>query len=213
MALVSSFESSPKKRKSVHSPTRCLYSVVEGVAGERFLQLDTVGSENREHLDKSSQTIQFDRQAAGQLLQILHSVFPDLTGDGVSIEQDVQQSPDEEEEPEVEGRRLLRLHKFKERKPHLVRRKKRAVLRATGRLLCEVCGFDFAEIYGPLGDGFAECHHRTPLAELDGQVGTRLTDLAIVCANCHRMLHRRPVHTMEQLRVILYERGRVRNES
>ena len=105
----------------------------------------------------------------------------------------------------LEGRRLLRLHKLKERKPQLVRRKKRATLQATGRLLCEACGFDFAAVYGELGSGFAECHHTQPLGEAGERV-TTLADLAVVCANCHRMLHRRPWRTVGQLRELLRSR-------
>jgi 5-methylcytosine-specific restriction protein A len=57
-------------------------------------------------------------------------------------------------------------------------------------------------MYGELGEGFAECHHRTPLGELTGKTRTRLADLAIVCANCHRILHRKRARgmTVEQLR-------------
>ena len=39
-----------------------------------------------------------------------------------------------------------------------------------------------------MGKGFAECHHVVPLADLGRQKRTRLEDLAIVCANCHRMI-------------------------
>jgi 5-methylcytosine-specific restriction protein A len=35
-----------------------------------------------------------------------------------------------------------------------------------------------------------ECHHRKPLASLRPGQRTRLSDLALVCPNCHRMLHR-----------------------
>lgn len=102
----------------------------------------------------------------------------------------------------AEGRTLIRIHKLKERKPQIIRRKKRAVLDATGRLLCESCNFDFAAVYGKIGEGFAECHHRAPLAELDGTTPTRLADLAIICANCHRMLHRsHPMMSVEELRL------------
>jgi 5-methylcytosine-specific restriction protein A len=90
-----------------------------------------------------------------------------------------------------EGRILTQLHKQRERDPKLAKRKKDKVLKDTGRLACEVCSFDFAEVYGELGFGFAECHHLIPLSELDMEKTVRLSDLAIVCANCHRMLHRR----------------------
>jgi 5-methylcytosine-specific restriction enzyme A len=61
-----------------------------------------------------------------------------------------------------------------------------------GKLICEVpnCGFDFAEQYGALGDGYAQVHHLLPLSKSpkDGRE-TKLKDLAIVCANCHVMIH------------------------
>jgi hypothetical protein len=110
-------------------------------------------------------------------------------------------------EETIEGRHLLKLHKFRERKPRIVSRKKKSVLKATGLLLCEACGFDFAAVYGKLGEGFAECHHRLPLAESDAEAPILLEDLAIVCANCHRMLHRsRPMMKVEDLRSLILQR-------
>ena len=90
----------------------------------------------------------------------------------------------------AEGIILTRLHRLRERSPVATRRKKEKVHRDMGRLTCEACGFDFLEVYGELGEGFAECHHLIPLSQLPGHRITRLADLSIVCANCHRMLHR-----------------------
>ncbi len=61
-----------------------------------------------------------------------------------------------------------------------------------GQLVCEVphCDFDFRERYGELGDGYAQVHHLRLLADADKPVRTRLEDLAVVCANCHAMIHR-----------------------
>jgi predicted HNH restriction endonuclease len=201
MALVTSLEENTKERSTVHGLTRCLYAIVEGPDGARYLQLDTVGSEDRAIPDKVSQSIQFDRQAAGQLMQLLHRTFPDLVS-GVTAESDIRTAASDDEEDE-EGRTLLRLHRTRERKPRLVRLKKQNVVKTTGLLACEICSFDFGAIYGPLGEGFAECHHRLPLAVSPGVATTRLADLAVVCANCHRMLHRRPYYTVEQLREIV----------
>jgi putative restriction endonuclease len=53
-----------------------------------------------------------------------------------------------------------------------------------------VCSFRFTAVYGKLGNDFAEAHHITPLGKLRDGVKTRVEDLATVCANCHRMLHR-----------------------
>lgn len=107
----------------------------------------------------------------------------------------------EEGECFPEGRILTSLHFRRERSRRIVEKKRQHCLSATGRLACEVCAFDFAAFYGSIGRGYAECHHIRPLSELPFQRQTRLQDLAIVCANCHRMLHRaRPVLTPNALR-------------
>ena len=109
-----------------------------------------------------------------------------------------------EEDEFPEGRLLARTHKLRERNPQASIQKKKNVLKKTGTLACEVCGFDFHATYGALGYGFAECHHRVPLSELAESNTTKLEDLAIVCANCHRMLHKaRPWKTIEELKKIL----------
>ena len=89
-----------------------------------------------------------------------------------------------------EGKRIQRIHFAKERNKALVEKKKKSVLVATGKLECEVCSFDFFSFYGVLGLNFIECHHRVPLSKLNFEGTTKLKDLALVCSNCHRMLHR-----------------------
>jgi len=59
-----------------------------------------------------------------------------------------------------------------------------------GRLPCEVCGFDFLEAYGEIGRDYAQIHHLKPLGGRASPSLTRLDDLAVVCANCHVMIHR-----------------------
>ena len=115
--------------------------------------------------------------------------------------------PDDSDEEFPEGRLLTRLHLRKERNRTIVKEKKRRVLAEFGKLLCEACDFDFAVVYGERGVGFAECHHTIPLADLEENHRTRLTDLAIVCANCHRILHRRsPLLSIAELRAIVKQR-------
>jgi 5-methylcytosine-specific restriction protein A len=95
------------------------------------------------------------------------------------------------DEPEApEGRVMTRIHQVRERNAALIKKKKQDALRLTGKLACEVCGFDFHQTYGEHGHGFAECHHTKPISKLLPGEKTRASDLAIVCANCHRMLHR-----------------------
>jgi 5-methylcytosine-specific restriction enzyme A len=103
-----------------------------------------------------------------------------------------------------EGKVLTRVHRIRERNRRLVKRKKDAALALTGKLECAACQFDFAAVYGEHGDGFIECHHTTPLAELMPGTKTRLADLELICPNCHRMVHRRPRWlTLEELRSLL----------
>ncbi|UOZ09384.1 HNH endonuclease [Amycolatopsis sp. WQ 127309] len=95
----------------------------------------------------------------------------------------------DEEEAIAEGRALVLLHLRRERNPKLRAKKLDQVLTARGCLACEVCGFDFERIYGERGARYAEVHHVVPL-HVTGPTTTRLADLAVLCANCHRMIHR-----------------------
>ncbi|HEY5106156.1 MAG TPA: HNH endonuclease, partial [Caulobacteraceae bacterium] len=88
-----------------------------------------------------------------------------------------------------EGRVFTRLHRYRERNRALVDQRKQGALRASGKLACEACGFDFAQTYGPRGHGYIEAHHTKPVSTLVENATTRLEDLALLCANCHRMIH------------------------
>ena len=74
---------------------------------------------------------------------------------------------------------------------------------------CIVCGIDFAEKYGKLGEGFIHVHHRVPLNEIDQEYAVDFRkDLVPVCPNCHAMLHRKingKSPSVEELREILAE--------
>jgi 5-methylcytosine-specific restriction enzyme A len=105
---------------------------------------------------------------------------------------------EDEDEGVPEGRLLIRRHVAYERNPSLRRRKLQAVLRAGGSLACEACDFDFEQTYGQRGKGFIECHHIVPLHTRPSKV-TRLRELALLCANCHRMSHRAPWLTPAEL--------------
>lgn len=101
-----------------------------------------------------------------------------------------------------EGRILVATHLRRERNPRLRRAKLDAVAAQGLPLACEVCGFDFADSYGEVGAGYIEVHHILPL-HASGPVTTRLEDLALLCSNCHRMIHRaRPWLTPEQLKAL-----------
>ena len=88
-----------------------------------------------------------------------------------------------------EGRVLTRLHRSRERSRKLVLAKKRAFKRQHGRVRCEACAFDFEDFYGPRGSDFIECHHTKPVSTLAPGEKTRIEDLVLLCANCHRIVH------------------------
>jgi 5-methylcytosine-specific restriction protein A len=57
---------------------------------------------------------------------------------------------------------------------------------------CQVCCFNFAAFYGEIGKDFIEAHHLKPLAMLAENVVVEYnvaTDFAVLCPNCHRMIH------------------------
>jgi 5-methylcytosine-specific restriction enzyme A len=91
----------------------------------------------------------------------------------------------------AEGRLLTRRHLTRERNRKLVKAKRKQTMKKHGKLTCEVCKFNFAVRYGDRGNGFIECHHTKPVATLAAGHKTHIDDLALVCANCHRMIHRR----------------------
>lgn len=129
---------------------------------------------------------------------------------GISANVDVpryDEQEDEELEPQ-EGRFLVRIHRSRERNRKIVERKKAHALKEHGVLECECCGFDFAQTYGERGHGYIECHHKKPVSEIEVGQPTRLDDLALVCSNCHRMIHRtRPWLTISQLNTLVRGKG------
>jgi 5-methylcytosine-specific restriction enzyme A len=96
-----------------------------------------------------------------------------------------------ENESEMEGRYLLRLHAYQERNPALRQKKINSVLAVGESLACEVCGFDFAQKYGARDKGYIECHHIEPL-HVGGEKARSVKELALLCSNCHRMIHTKP---------------------
>lgn len=99
-----------------------------------------------------------------------------------------------------EGKRVLKQHLKRERNPKIIEIAKERFLKRYGKLFCQVCGFDFKKTYGEIGEGYIEGHHTKPISEMDENEKTRVEDIALVCANCHRMLHRkRPWITIDNL--------------
>ena len=88
---------------------------------------------------------------------------------------------------EVIETRRYKFHRRIERSSHASKLAKK------GReAICEVCAFNFAKFYGEVGDGYIEAHHKKPLSSLrEGEaVAYKASDFALLCSNCHKMIHK-----------------------
>lgn len=99
---------------------------------------------------------------------------------------------DSEERMWTEGQPRLVYHLQRERAAGLSNAKKAEFRRKHGKLFCENCHVDPDEIYGELGEACIEVHHHAVhVAEMGDNHKTTLEDLRCLCANCHRIEHRR----------------------
>jgi hypothetical protein len=97
----------------------------------------------------------------------------------------------------TEGQKRLVLHLQRERNQAIVCRKKEEA----SSLDCEICGFSFERAYGNNAKDYCEVHHKIPLQEAEHTTRTRMEDLAILCANCHRVVHlKNPPYTLDEMR-------------
>ncbi|MDE0591591.1 HNH endonuclease [Halocynthiibacter sp. C4] len=122
--------------------------------------------------------------------------------EGITVEE--LNGGDDDETEALEGRLASRVHRYRERSQKIVHEKKRSFHAKHGALFCEACGFNFETVYGARGEHFIECHHTLPVSEMEAAAKTKLNELALLCANCHRMVHaKRPWLSVEELREIL----------
>lgn len=70
---------------------------------------------------------------------------------------------------------------------------------------CQVCSFNFFEVYGELGKNFIHVHHRDPISAIKNEYKLdAIKDLVPVCPNCHAMLHKKKeTIPVEELKSIL----------
>tara|TARA_B110000240_G_scaffold197376_1_gene252375 strand:+ start:341 stop:1222 length:882 start_codon:yes stop_codon:yes gene_type:complete len=106
---------------------------------------------------------------------------------------------DPKEKGVMEGKRKLSLHYKIERNSNIIKMKKLEEKKNKGSLACEICNFNFEKKYGAKGRDYIECHHNTPLSRIKYGSVTKLSDLSLLCANCHRMIHRKHGCTKEEL--------------
>lgn len=115
---------------------------------------------------------------------------------------DVDITGDDEGFPE--GKKSLRTHICRERNYQVIKDAKDKYKKENGKLTCQICGFDFEDVYGKIGKDFIEGHHTIPVSELKEGDKTKVEDIVLVCSNCHKMLHRkRPWLNPDQLEELL----------
>ena len=78
MALINRFNQLHKDRNQVHGTVECGYMVFEK-DGQRYLQLDTYGSFERQIPGKTSQSIQLNAESARELKALIQKAFPELS--------------------------------------------------------------------------------------------------------------------------------------
>ncbi|MBE1206031.1 HNH endonuclease [Aminobacter carboxidus] len=102
-------------------------------------------------------------------------------------------APTEEERSWIEGNPKIVSHLKRERQPGLAKQKRAEFIAEHGRLFCEECRLDPVERYGPeAGHACIEVHHhRVHVANMKPGHLTLTDDLKCLCANCHRVLHRK----------------------
>ena len=105
---------------------------------------------------------------------------------GIRIVADNEDEGDDEDETFTEGSMGTIAHKRRERN-RSIRKKLLKKRKKEDRLSCEVCGTPPAKT--KYGESIFEAHHILPLS-LATERKTKLSDMALLCANCHKMLHR-----------------------
>lgn len=64
-----------KDRNTIHTPVTATYTVFDTTDGEHYVQIDTYGKNDRAILEKISQSIQFDKDSAKFLVDLLNKEF------------------------------------------------------------------------------------------------------------------------------------------
>jgi predicted HNH restriction endonuclease len=115
---------------------------------------------------------------------------------------------EDEESNFPEGKEKFKEHRYLERDSSISKKAKELRLDQVGELRCDACHFSFSDTYGEHGAGFIEAHHTTPVNELCGNRKTRIEEIALVCSNCHRMLHSgSSLLSIEELQAIIENRA------
>lgn len=101
-----------------------------------------------------------------------------------------------------EGKVLYYKHKKRERNRKLVEDAKNAFKQKNeNRLYCEICTFNFLDIYGI---DYIEVHHLKAVADMKDDEITNIEDVCLVCPNCHRIIHSKiPYFSVSEVKALI----------
>lgn len=121
-------------------------------------------------------------------------------------EVEVEEASDELPEGGDEGRLRLVSHYRRERRKSVSITAKRIArrLRSDRFLVCEICSIVPEKVYG---EDTIEAHHRIPLNQVIGSRKVMPSDLAMLCPNCHRAVHKMDSCSMADVAARLRDSG------
>lgn len=189
------------------------YIYYNGGTRDEF-RLTRISSFLRKHRAKIGDILHFERESGAFWLSIerLLAKLPhgeevpvfvqERAGKTWSIETEDTVGPQERLSEEEGGHQL-----FLSRRYERSRNNRKVAIEVHGRN-CHVCGFSFDATYGQISNGYVEIHHLVPVSMMQGpRVLDPRVDLVPLCANCHRMVHRKwpPVPPEELRKAVLTE--------
>lgn len=140
-----------------------------------------------EFYDDDEETFEANRKA---LRELADEIKADLESIPESPNENAngEQSTDDDTTAVQEGRIQKRVHFSRERKPQRDK-KLRAFIKEHKKVFCEACGTEGERYDLSKPERVFEVHHNIPLSKAAGIIETKLDDLSVLCANCHRAIH------------------------
>lgn len=133
-----------------------------------------------------ARTIRFEVGERGAEVTKKSSVFPEELSDTEDIFEGAKKS--------------ITVNSY-ERDPKARRECINSFIKRDGRVKCQICGFDFGEVYGPEYENMIHVHHIVPISKIGMQYKLDpRKDLIPVCPNCHMVLHSKIGESVDELR-------------
>ncbi len=111
-------------------------------------------------------------------------VPPRIAGQFLALLRGSGETPDFASDSDIEG---MKIEVLSLRSTRSQRLRRQALAQANG--VCCVCRRDFSQLLSGRGVRVLQVHHRKQLSSTDCPQRTTISDLAVVCANCHMLLH------------------------